>query len=133
MERSLVIDGICKYDTFSPFIISLRDCPKSLLSCSIPNLHFDFLSINKNSFTFKIDTLITKFLPIVVMWDITKVLAVNLSKIFVFPTPEFPIISNLARISCWDIVKVSFFLGERIFIDLIFSFFYHKAFVIILI
>lgn len=64
------------------------------------------------------------------MWDITNVLAVNLSNILVFPTPEFPMINSLARISCCDIVKISFYLGERIFIDLIFSFFYLRALII---
>ena len=40
----------------------------------------------------------------VVICESTNVFAVNLRSTFVFPIPEFPIISNLAKISCWDIV-----------------------------
>lgn len=103
-KRGFVIDGISKNDSLSAFIISLRNGPEPFLSGSIPNLQFDLLAIDENDLTFEIDTWINKHPPMVVICDITKVLAVNLSNKLVFPTPEFPIISNLARTSCWDIV-----------------------------
>ena len=44
--------------------------------------------------------------PIVVKWDCMKLFSQNLNKIFVFPTPESPIIKSLAKQS-----KLSFFIA----------------------
>jgi len=55
LESFSVIDGINEYDTSSSFIVSFSDSFESLLTSSIPDLHFDFDAIDVNSFDFEID------------------------------------------------------------------------------
>lgn len=102
MKRSLVIDSIGQNDTFGSFIIRLGDGFEALLASSVPDLKFHLFAVDENCFGFEIDSLVNEKIPIVVMWDITKVLAVNFKRMLVFPTPEFPMIKSLAVISCWD-------------------------------
>lgn len=45
-ERVGVRNGVCKDDTSCPSVVSLCDIFKSLLTCSIPYLHFDFFVCN---------------------------------------------------------------------------------------
>jgi hypothetical protein len=86
----------------------LGDCFETLLACSVPDLQLDLLPLNQNCLGFEIDSFIMADVPMVVMCDMTKVLAVNFNRMFVFPTPEFPIISSLAVRSRWDIVRNPF-------------------------
>lgn len=103
MKRSLVINSVGENDTFSSFIICLGDGFKALLTSRVPDLKFYLFALDENGFGFKIDSWVDKEIPIVVMWDITKVLAVNLSRMLVLPTPELPMIKSFAVMSRWDI------------------------------
>jgi hypothetical protein len=54
VEGFFVRYRINQYDPGGSFIISLSDSFKSFLACSIPDLHFDFNTIDVYSLDFKI-------------------------------------------------------------------------------
>ena len=55
-ERITISDIISDDDTMSTLIITTSDGLEPLLTCSIPNLQLDGLSINVNSSNFEVDT-----------------------------------------------------------------------------
>lgn len=50
-----IIDCIDKNNAGCSFVISLCDGFKPLLACSVPYLHFNFDTVNRNCFDFEID------------------------------------------------------------------------------
>ena len=56
VKRSAICDGVCKHDSCSTFVVSLRDISESLLTGCIPNLHFYSFIINIQHFYLKVNT-----------------------------------------------------------------------------
>lgn len=56
LKTLFVIHRISQNDTSCPFIVSLSDIAKSLLSGSVPDLQFNFGFIHVDGLKFKVDT-----------------------------------------------------------------------------
>lgn len=78
------------------FVICRCDCFKTVLSCCVPNLHFDFFIVNLNCLYFEVNAFFT-YKPMVIRCEGMNLLSHARSRIFVFPTPESPMIRSLTR------------------------------------
>ena len=56
VERSTICDGIGQHNSCCTFVVCLRDISESLLTGSIPNLHFYSFIINIQHFYLEVDT-----------------------------------------------------------------------------
>ena len=54
MESFSVIDRVNEYNSSGSFVISFGDSFESLLTSSVPDLHFDFDTVDVNGFDFEI-------------------------------------------------------------------------------
>lgn len=52
----LIINRVNQNYSRRSFIVGWGDSPISLLSCSVPDLHFDFFVIHNHSFNFEVDS-----------------------------------------------------------------------------
>ena len=55
LESFLICDRIYQNDSSCPFVIGFSNSFKSLLACCIPNLHFDFDSVNGYSLDLEVN------------------------------------------------------------------------------
>ena len=106
VESLLISAVVDQYDTHSPLVVSLSDCPEPLLTSCVPHLQFDSLFFNIDFLYLKVNTYkwyqqsavgLLLHLPIVGMWLTGKLSSANRRSRQVLPTLESPMMINLSK------------------------------------